>query len=312
MGETGKSLRSTYWMLLLVPLFWGGAFGAGKHVLTELPPFTTATLRFGLAGLLLMIWLTWQRGWDIKQIRERWLGLLILSVTGIFGYNAFFFLGLQYTSATNGALVIAMNPVSTTIAAVIWFGEMWSRRLGLGMLLSLIGVLVVISHGSIEIVRTLSFNTGDIMLLGAVASWSIYSSIGKVVMKGMSTLLVTTVTTVTGTLGLFVGTLFEDGWSRVPEMSMQSWVEIVYMAAFATVIAFVLWNMGLQRIGSSRTSSYVNLVPINAAWIAYAFYGEQVTWAHAVGLCLVVSGVLLTTRAPQKQPVMQAKHGVDV
>ncbi|ASS77024.1 EamA family transporter [Tumebacillus algifaecis] len=301
---------SIYLLLLLVPLFWGGAFGASKHVLSEIPPFVTATLRFGLAGLILVGWLTLKKGWDLKLLKERWKGLLLLSLTGIFGYNAFFFMGLQFTSATNGSLVVAMNPVSTTLAAVIFLGEAWSRRLGLGMALSLCGLLVVITGGSWETIRTMSFNTGDIMLLGSVASWSIYSATGKVLLKGMSSLFVTTVTTVAGAIALFVASLFEGGWAKVPDLSMQAMVELVYMAVFASVIAFVVWNLGIQRIGASRTSAYVNLVPICATTIAVLLYGEQVTWAHAVGVMLTVSGVLITTRSPSQQKVASVRENV--
>ncbi|TCP52692.1 drug/metabolite transporter (DMT)-like permease [Tumebacillus sp. BK434] len=310
MGEQKGSPRGIYLLLLLVPLFWGGAFGSGKHVLTEIPPFLTATLRFGLAGLILAVWLTYKKGWDFKLLKERWKGLLLLSLTGILGYNAFFFLGLQFTSAANGSLVVAMNPVSTTLAAVIFLGEAWSRRLGVGMALSLIGLLVVITGGSWETIRTMSFNSGDIMLLGAVASWSIYSAAGKVIMKGMSSLFVTTVTMIVGTVGLFIGSLFEGGWGQVSGLSLQSVAELVYMAVFASVIAFVIWNIGIQRIGASKTSAYVNLVPICATTIAVLLYGEQVTWAHAAGVVLTVSGVLITTSSPAQRKHASVRENV--
>jgi drug/metabolite transporter (DMT)-like permease len=188
----------------------------------------------------------------------------------------------------------------TTLVAVIWLGERWSRRLGVGLLLSLGGVLMVISHGSWEALRTLSFHQGDLLLIGAVLCWSTYSTLGKVVMSGLSPLLVTTVTTLVGAGFLAVCAVVEGGLGRVAELSVQSWVEIVYMAVFATVVAFVLWNLGVHRIGATKTSAYVNLVPINAMWIAALFYGEQVAAAQVLGLLLVIGGVLVTTRSPQR------------
>lgn len=287
--------------MLLVPLFWGGAFGATKHVLTELPPFTAATVRFGMAAILLVVWLTWRKGWNLRVIKERWKGLLVLSLTGIFAYNAFFFIGLQYTSAANGSLVIAMNPVSTTLIALLFLGESWSRRLGLGVTISFLGCLTVISGGSWETIRTLSFNTGDLLLLISVASWSLYSTVGKSVMKGVPPLLATTVTTVVGTGFLALGTITEGGWARLPDASMQTWLELFYMAAFATVLGFVLFNLGVHRIGASKAAAYINLVPPNAILIAVFLYGDTLHWAQLAGAALVISGVLLTTRAPQKK-----------
>jgi drug/metabolite transporter (DMT)-like permease len=82
-----------YVLLLLVPLFWGGVFGAAKHVITEIPPITAAALRFGLAGLLLLALALIRPEWSLEALKKRWLALLAMSFMGIFAYNAFFFLG---------------------------------------------------------------------------------------------------------------------------------------------------------------------------------------------------------------------------
>ena len=80
--------------MLLVPLFWGGAFGSTKHVLTELPPLTVAAFRFLCAGLLMSLWTLWRGEWEWDVIRKSWLRLLGLGAVGIFGYNALFNIGI--------------------------------------------------------------------------------------------------------------------------------------------------------------------------------------------------------------------------
>ena len=107
-----NNAATIYFVLLLVPLFWGGAFGATKHVLSELPPLTASAVRFLLAGLLLAGWLTIRREWEWAAIKENWLGLTGLGLSGVLGYNYFFAVGLQYTSAITGALVVVINPVT--------------------------------------------------------------------------------------------------------------------------------------------------------------------------------------------------------
>src|SRR5690625_3035113 len=97
---------SIYLWLFLVPFFWGGAFVAAEHLVTELPPITAATLRFGLAGLLLMVIVAFREKIDRKAIKKRWLALLLMAVTGIFGYNLFFFIALDITTAINGSLIV--------------------------------------------------------------------------------------------------------------------------------------------------------------------------------------------------------------
>ena len=147
-----------YFLMLLAPLFWGGAFSTTKHLLTELPPLTVAAFRFLVAGLMMGGWIWWRGGWDWQAIRDSWRGLLLLAGAGIFGYNALFNIGMQYTSAINGALVIVINPVTTSLVAVLFFGEKWSKRQGMGVLLSIIGVMIVITRGDYEVLRSLALN----------------------------------------------------------------------------------------------------------------------------------------------------------
>ncbi len=118
-----KGRIGIYLLMLLAPLFWGGAFGSTKHVLTEVPPLTVAAFRFLVAGLLMTGWVVWRGEWDWAVVRKSWFGLLMLGGLGIFGYNAVFNIGMQYTSAINGALVIVINPVTTSLVAVLFFGE---------------------------------------------------------------------------------------------------------------------------------------------------------------------------------------------
>lgn len=306
MQPQGKqSNGSFYVMLLLVPLFWGGSFGAAKHVITEVPPFTAAAVWFGSAGIILLILVLLKGGWDAKALKSRWLGLLLMAVTGIFAYNAFFFVALQYTSAINGSLIMAVSPVFITLGAVLFLHESWNRRLGIGLLLSFTGVFLVIVNGSLDTLLSLTFNAGDMLFIGALLCWVTHGLIGKAVMEGSSPLLTTTVTTLVGAFVLAICAFFEDGWARVPTMSGQSWVEMVYMTVFATVIAFFLWNKGIHQIGASKSGVYMNLVPINASWIAVLFYGAGLTWQQVIGMAMVFLGVYFATM--QNRPEMKWK-----
>lgn len=286
-----------YLLMLLVPVFWGGAFGSTKHVLAELPPLTVAAFRFLLAGLLTTAWVCWRGEWKWQSIRQSWFGLLLLGCFGIFGYNAIFNIGMQYTSAINGALVIVINPVTTSLVAVLFFGERWNRWQGLGAALSMLGVLIVITRGDFSILQSLSLNKGDLMLLGAVLTWTTYAILAKVVMRQISPMLATAVSMLGGSLMLLLASLPEHGWAKLPGVSMQVMVELVYLAVFASFIAFLIFNTGVREIGASKASAYINLMPVCAVLIAALFYGEPVTLVHGAGMLCVMSGVLLTTRS---------------
>lgn len=286
---------SIYVLMLLVPLFWGGAFGAAKHVITEIPPMTAAAFRFGVAGIILLIITIARSEFKVRVIKERWVGIILMGISGILVYNAFFFIALKYTSAINGSLIMSSTPVFMTLGAVLFLKEKWSLRLGIGIGISLFGVVTVILKGSIQNLIMLSFNFGDLLFIGALIGWFTHGLLGKVVMKGTSPLLTTTLTTLVGSFFLFICSLFEEGWGQIPHMSIQSWIEMIYMIVFASVLAFLLWNRGIHEIGASKASIFMNFVPIHATWIAILLYGSSITWIQIIGIAMVIIGVCTVT-----------------
>ncbi|GIN20152.1 MAG TPA: EamA/RhaT family transporter [Bacillus bacterium] len=296
-----KQTIGIYLLLLLVPLFWGGAFGAAKHIITEVPPITTAAFRFGLAGLILYAAARFSSEWDIQKIKVHWLSLLLMALTGIFGYNLFFFMGLEYTSAVNGSLIVATTPVFVTLGAVLFLGETWSPRLGTGLILSLTGVFLVIIKGSLQTIKTLTFNEGDVLFIAALICWIAHGLIGKVVLQKVSPFLTTTVTTIVGSVCLALLSFFERGWGNILRMSNQAWLEMAFMVFFASIVGFILWNKGIQKIGASKASMYMNLVPINAAWIAFFLYDAPISWLQIAGMFMVIIGVYVSTTGHHKK-----------
>src|SRR5690625_120275 len=182
-----------YVLMLFVPLFWGGAFVAAEHVITEIPPLIAAAFRFLMAGLLLLIILLLSRQFKWVQFRKRWWTILLMALTGIFGYNLFFFYGLQSTTAINGSLIIATTPAIMTLGAVIIFKEQWNKYIGLGIVLSFIGVIVVLTDGKLATLFQLEFNKGDLLFLLALVCWVSHGLLGRRVMQEVSALVTTTI-----------------------------------------------------------------------------------------------------------------------
>lgn len=293
-----SKLTRTYLILLIVPIFWGGAFGTTKHALIELQPLTESALRFLLAAFFMILWSTWKNEWDWTLIKKNTLSLAFLGFTGVFGYNFFFATGLQYTSAITGALVVVVNPVFTALAACVFMGESWNWQTVVGVTLSLFGVLLVITKGSLEVLSTMSIGTGELYLLGGVASWVAYTLMIKKVLRQINASLATTVSTLWGVFMLLAASLvFENQWDKVLYLSNQTILEMIYLALCATVIAFILYNWGIQKIGATKASAYINLMPLNALWIAVLFYNETVSMNHIFGMLLTITGILLTTRS---------------
>lgn len=290
-----------YFLLLLVPLFWGGSFSTAEHVVTEIPPLVAATLRFGIAGVILMVYLTIKSEWDMASIKEGWKGLLLVALTGIFGYNALFFLGVHYTSAINGSLIIATMPIFVTLGSILFLNEKWNSKVGISLVLSLVGVIIVITKGSLDMLLSLAFNVGDLLFLAALACGVIYGLVGKAVMKDVSALFATTIMTVMGSVFLAISSLYEGSWDKVPSMSAQSWLEIFYMVVCGTLVGYIIFNKGVEQIGASKASMYLNLTPIVTTLISVVFYGSVMSWREVIGMLFVLIGVYIATAKSANQ-----------
>lgn len=284
-----------YLLLGLVACFWGGAFIAGKIALKEIPPFTLATIRFGLAAiLLLLLTLYYDKGKAKAELSDLpWLALL--GLTGVFGYNALFFVGLNITTAINGSLIVASNPIITTLLAALIIKEKIYRKQALGIMVSFSGVLLVISKGSLQIVTTFKFNPGDLLLIAAVFCWALYSIVGKKVMKKFSPLASTTYACVIGSILLLPLALYEGGLSNIFNYSLNTYIALFYMVIFASVLGFVWWYQGVLKVGASGAAIFINLVPISAMVMSGLFMGEKINTYQLLGAALVISGVLLTS-----------------
>ena len=135
---------NTHLKLLGVAILWGASWPWGRMVAQALPPITAAAMRFALAALGLLIWLGCsKKGWHtVRALSTRqWLGLAVAAACGVFGYALFFMLGLQYVSASRGAVVITMNPALTLLLAAWLFKERLNAAIILGMLLAIGGAL---------------------------------------------------------------------------------------------------------------------------------------------------------------------------
>jgi drug/metabolite transporter (DMT)-like permease len=194
-----------YWKLVATTFFWGGTFVAGKRAVSEAPPFLVAAIRFAIASAILFALVAWRaaRGTDgfrLPRGPAEWAGLLSLGLTGVFLYNFFFLAGLARTTATNGSLIVAFNPILTAVLSALWLSERVLPIQAAGLFLALLGVGVVITNGSFAVVRSLSFNPGDLLLLGAPLAWALYTILGKKVLARFPPLVATAYASLFGTI----------------------------------------------------------------------------------------------------------------
>ncbi len=286
----------TYVKLLLTALFWGGTFVAGRIVSQDVAPFSTSFLRFAVASLFLLL-LTWKMEGALPKLnKSQFIALVLLGMTGIFTYNVLFFKGLKLIEAGRASLIVATCPVFIAVCSALFMKEKIGLIKGLGVIISVCGAGVVVSKGSISEIFRGALGRGELYILCCVLCWVAYSLIGKAAMKNLSPLVCVSYSAAIGTIALFIPAAFEGLLQNVRHASFVDWLCIFYLGVFGTVIGFVWYYQGVERLGPTRAGLFINFVPIFAILSALLILGEPVTLSLAVGAAMVISGAYLTNR----------------
>ncbi len=175
----------------------------------------------------------------------------------------------------------------------------------LGMAFALVGVILVLTQGSLEIIRTLSISKGDLLILAGNICWALYGVLGRKYLNGSSSMETTTYTMVIGALCLTILAVFLPSPQPLSYVTFSAWGAILFMALFTSVLGYLWWNKGMATIGASNTSLFFNLVPV-VTMILSIITGATISLPQIVGTCLVILGVLTASgflRLKRKQKV---------
>jgi|GEM_PF-64897 len=281
--------------LLVMVTIWGVNAVVVKVAYSQIPPHEFMTLRFGLAGALFAAMLAvTDRSWSFSR---RDAGMLVLA--GLFGttlYQPLFLYGLRYTHASNASLIIATTPAFVAVLHWLLGRERVALRGWIGMAAAFTGIaLIVILEGDIRLgSETL---LGDALILGSNLCWAIYVAFSGPLMKSHPPLRVTAVAAIVGTVPLLLQGLqglFAMEWSRIDR---SGWGCVLFSSILGVVVAFVIWNLAVQKIGATRTAGYQNLTPGIVMITASLVLGEPITLIKIVGAMLILAGVHATRTA---------------
>lgn len=288
-----------YVKLLLTALFWGGTFVAGRIVSQNVGPFSIAFLRFAIASIFLVL-LTWKIEGKLPALKKfQIIPVILLGMTGIFTYNVMFFKGLKIIQASRASLIIATCPVFITIFSAFFLKEKLNLTKGLGIVISVCGAVVAISKGNINRIFETGLGLGELYIFCCVLSWVAYSLLGKTVMNNLSPLASVSYSAVVGAVALSIPAYFEGLFQNIMNQSVPDWLCISYLGVFGTVIGFVWYYQGVERLGPTKAGLFINFVPIFAILCAFFILQEPITPSLAVGTVLVISGVYLTNKTPK-------------
>jgi drug/metabolite transporter (DMT)-like permease len=295
----------TYLYLVFTTFFWAAVFHLGKYAVAYMSPLAVGAWRFVIAGVVLTAYLYAKRGWNTPALRRNIWPIIAMGVVGVFGFNVALFFGLRLTSSVNAALIMAFYPAITTILSALISGEQVRPRQLLGLIISLSGVVVIVTHGSLHNLLTLSFSSGDLLMLIGCACFALYSVIPRRFIHNVPSLLLTTSTIVVGALMLSAtAIIFSNDMFVIPSFSVS--LTVLAMALFGSVLAYLWWNQGIAKLGATRAAIFINLVPVFTSLIGVAL-GQSLSIAQLVGAVLVIAGVLITmSNSTQSSPAASA------
>ena len=278
-------------------LCWAGNWVVGRAIHEEIPPFTLNFWRWA-SSLLLILPVAWAplRGqWRLMLHHWKWVLPMAAIASAIF--QSMVYVGLQSTTALNGALLIALVPVVVAAIAALVLGDRFSPRQGLGILVSLAGAVVVILRGELSVLRTLAFNPGDLWILAAVPIWALYTVLLKRWPEGLDRMSFLAAMALVGVVVQFPFFAWEWAAGRQMVVTPGSVAAIAYTAVFASFLAFVFYNAALQRTTPTVAGPFHHLHPAFTALLGVAFLGERIGWHHAAGVACIVLGLYLTSAA---------------
>jgi drug/metabolite transporter (DMT)-like permease len=289
---------TTHLKLLASVVFWGGTWISGRHLAQATGPFSAAFLRFALASVFLT-YLTRRICGSLALPAKRDLpGLIFLGLTGVFGYNAFFFAGLRTVPASRAALMVAAIPTVVSLYSGLVLRERFGPARLMGVAMSFCGVAVVLSGGDAAALLQGGVGTGDLLILGCVACWSAYTLAGRRVMARVSPLSAVTWSCLLGGVCLLPPALAGGLAADVPALTLADWLHLAFLGIMATGYGFFWYYEGIKALGASRAGIYINLVPVVAVLLGIVLLHEPVGWPLMLGGALVLGGVRLTQGAP--------------
>jgi len=288
--------RNIFFLMTICALFWSGAFIAAKLLSTFIPPFTLTFLRFSLATIFLYLIGKFKKVRFIKLTRKDIPVFLFTGILGMIGYHVLFFLSVRYTSAINASFIGASNPIITAILCMVFLKEKINIKRFMGIALSFTGVLLIITNADFSLFKSLSFNKGDLLMLLAVFLWAVYSVFSKIVSKRYDPFNLTFYTFLFCTVFLIPAMFFENPYKFLITAPGSAYLAVLYMAIFPTVIGYLVQQYSIKQIGPSKTSIFINLVPIFSIFLSVIILKENPVPIKILMGFLIILGVYITQK----------------
>ena len=288
---------SPYLLLTCTVLTWSLNWVIGRAIVGHVSPLALTFARWvvAVAVMLPFAWPEIRASWPV--IRRHWKTIAWLGFWGTGLHNAFAYVGLQYTTATNGVILNSSIPIMIIILGWLIYRDTITRLQAIGVGVSVVGIMTIIVRGDPAVLATLSLNKGDLILLAGMVFWAAYTvflRLKPAELPGLAMLACCGLVGVTLLLPLFLFELFFLGGHV--EFTVPTVLAMLYVGIFPSFVGYVFWNRAVAEVGSNVAGIFVHLMPAFGALLAWIFLDERIQLYHLVGIALILAGITLTTR----------------
>jgi len=286
-----------YLLLFLTTLFWSGNFIVGKAAsLYEIPPFSLNFYRWLFAWLILFPFtykeIIKKKNYILKNI----FFFIILGITSITIFNSIVYYSLNFTQVISGVLMISTIPVMIIFISSLLKIEKTNIFQILGVVLSLTGVVFIVTKADIEILKTLNFNKGDITMVVAMFSWATYSALLKKKKYELSQISLLEVVITFGLIFLIPIYFIEMNMGYLIKLEKPFYLTLTYVVLFPGLCSFFFWIKGISIIGANRSGIFLHLMPIFGAVMAIIIFDEKFMFYHLLGAMFILMGIILSNK----------------
>ena len=284
-----------YLLTAVAPLCWAGNFVLARGVVDIIPPVSFAFWRWTLA-LVILLPFTWRQAWrDWPRVSESWKIMAVLSILGVSFFNTMVYTAVHTTTAINAAMIQTTMPAVIILATLAIFKERVSGVQILGVAVCIIGAFIIILRGRWQTLLGMSFAPGDILMMGAVVLYALYSALlrQRPAIHPLSFLIYTFGFGIIFLLPLYIWELSAGATVR---LNLPVILSTLYVALFPSIVAYFCWNRGVEVLGANRTGLFINLLPVFASILAILFIGETLQAFHVIGMGLIFGGMVLFNR----------------
>ena len=286
-----------YLLLILTTLFWSGNFIVGKAAsIYQIPPFSLNFYRWLFAFLILLPFTFKEILNNKKYILDNISFFIILGITSITIFNSIVYYSLYYTQVISGVLMISTIPVWIMFIASILKIEKTNLFQIIGVILSLTGVMFIITKADIELIKSLDFNKGDLSMVVAMFAWATYSALLRKKTYEISQIALLEIIIICGLVFLIPIYFIEMSYGNLIILGKPFILTLTYVVLFPGILAFLFWIKGIAIIGANRAGVFLHLMPIFGALMAMMIFKEKFMFYHSLGAIFIIAGIILSNK----------------